>query len=409
MVTENISNKFKKEINISKNKKKKGQNYKKTGILSIILGIILPILVYLIEYAWKKLGDTSLLAININTWITVSATGILIIIIILSFRFLNGKNLFYLLFSVICLIVFLVIIITVINTESHFNVGVMLITYSFIVPIAYGLILLFISYMNEPIASSLILTENIQQGNFTQKSDLIDKFSTRSDELGQFAHSFGYMYNYLIELLSKNLALTNQIANAVEEISASAEEITSSSENIASSQQQISKGASEQVTIITTTQNQVQKLLNGMKEIQNKIEQISHISDLIRNLSNQTNMLALNAAIEAARAGEAGRGFNVVADQVRKLAEESRKAVGSTEKMLIDIKNIAHIQESSTIEMIRNIDTIASVAEETSASTEESAAAAEEQASSMEQLNSTAENLAFQTNELKLMLEKIKL
>jgi hypothetical protein len=104
-------------------------------------------------------------------------------------------------------------------------------------------------------------------------------------------------------------------------------------------------------------------------------------------------MLALNAAIEAARAGEAGRGFNVVADQVRKLADESRKAVENTDSILKEISSITLLQETNALDVLRSVDTIATVAEETSASTEESAAAAEEQASSMEMISATAQQL----------------
>jgi methyl-accepting chemotaxis protein len=104
-------------------------------------------------------------------------------------------------------------------------------------------------------------------------------------------------------------------------------------------------------------------------------------------------MLALNAAIEAARAGEAGRGFNVVADQVRKLADESKKAAANTEAFIRKIEVITQTQESNSISIMKSIDSIATVAEESSASTEESAAAAEEQASSMEMLSSSSQDL----------------
>jgi methyl-accepting chemotaxis protein len=144
---------------------------------------------------------------------------------------------------------------------------------------------------------------------------------------------------------------------------------------------------------VTDTQKKFTDLSQGIKTIKIKAETINQVSDLIRNIANQTNMLALNAAIEAARAGEAGRGFNVVADQVRKLAEESRKAVAETELMVKEIGSVTNQQELNAVEILKSIDSIASVAEETSASTEESAAAAEEQASSMEMISATAQQL----------------
>jgi len=129
---------------------------------------------------------------------------------------------------------------------------------------------------------------------------------------------------------------------------------------------------------------------------------------LIRNISSQTNMLALNAAIEAARAGEAGRGFNVVADQVRKLADESRKAVANTEGLLLEIDGITKRQEGNSLEILKAIDSIATVAEEASASTEESAAAAEEQASSMEMLTSSSQQLLQLAESLSVAFAKFQ-
>jgi len=195
--------------------------------------------------------------------------------------------------------------------------------------------------------------------------------------------------------------LSENLAVAAEELSSSAEEVSASSENIASSQQQISKGSANQVVNINDTQNKFQTLSDGIQTINNKVGEIGEISDLITNIASQTNMLALNAAIEAARAGEAGRGFNVVADQVRKLAEESRRAVLQTDDMLEEITEITKMQQSNAEQMLESIDSIATVAEETSASTEESAAAAEEQASSMELITSTSQQLLALAEKMK--------
>jgi methyl-accepting chemotaxis protein len=199
---------------------------------------------------------------------------------------------------------------------------------------------------------------------------------------------------------SKKLA--ENLAVAAEELSSSAEEVSASSENIASSQQQISKGSASQVVAINETQGRFKELNEGIQTIRVKVDQIGEISELITNIANQTNMLALNAAIEAARAGEAGRGFNVVADQVRKLAEESRKAVLKTDDMLKEINIITKTQEGNALDILKSVDSIATISEETSASTEESAAAAEEQASSMELITSTSQQLLALAEKMKM-------
>jgi methyl-accepting chemotaxis protein len=213
------------------------------------------------------------------------------------------------------------------------------------------------------------------------------------DEFAELAFKLLNVANENRMALLKMKELSAELANTAEQMSSTSEEISTSSENIASSQQQISKGASNQVSAITSMQKQFADLNQGIQTIKNSMDEITVISSSIQQISNQTNMLALNAAIEAARAGEAGRGFNVVAEQVRKLAEQTKGLLNTSGSIIEKIKQIADEQQMKSLAVLKDVDSIATVAEEISSSTEESAAAAEEQASSMESLTQLAQKL----------------
>ena len=187
--------------------------------------------------------------------------------------------------------------------------------------------------------------------------------------------------------------VADELYHVSELLSQHAEEVSQSSESIASAQQQIAKGASSQMTAIIEIHQRFIKFTNDFKTTNEYITKINEVSELIKNISHQTNMLALNAAIESARAGEAGRGFSVVADQVRKLAEQSSKAMEQSDKTIQLIQEIIEVQKSEAAEILKNIDSVSTISEETSSSTEESAASAEEQSSAMQSLAEITEKL----------------
>ncbi|MFZ4574945.1 MAG: methyl-accepting chemotaxis protein [Phycisphaerales bacterium] len=216
-------------------------------------------------------------------------------------------------------------------------------------------------------------------GDLTKRINL-----NRSDEIGQLAHWFDTFVEGLNGLIVQIGKVTHEVAGASTEIAAASEEMAAglarqqdqaarvsaaveemtasvgevaqkagTASSAAGASRQDSLGGSEvveqTVTEIKGIADQVGQSAQAVATLGKKSEEIGQIIEVINDIADQTNLLALNAAIEAARAGEHGRGFAVVADEVRKLAERTTKA---TEEVASSIREIQE-QTVNAVERIQ--------------------------------------------------------
>ena len=327
------------------------------------------------------------------------------------------------------------------------------------------------------------------------------------DELGELTVSANQMQKNLRDTIEKMLVVSQSVTNQSEDLTQSANEVQQGSKQIASTMYELSEGSESQASraaemvrmmddftgrielahlegadvarssteILSLTKDGtalmrssvqqmesidgiVKNAVEQVKGLDSQSQQISQLVQVIKDISNQTNLLALNAAIEAARAGEHGKGFAVVADEVRKLAEEVTHSVGDITNIVSAIQNgsktvvhsledgytqvdegtkqitltgrtfetinhsvgnmemkIQHITEelnyisTNSKKINQAIEDIAAVSEESAAGIEQVSASAQQSSSSMDEITNHASELASSAELLTAQVKKFQL
>jgi len=296
--------------------------------------------------------------------------------------------------------------------------------------LALGLGLFISRGVTRPLASGVVIARRLADGDLT-----VDVTVESKDETGQLMEAMQVMVKNLRDMITNTVDISTNIASASNQLQSTAQQIATGAEEVAAQTSTVATASEEMAATSSDIARNctmaadasqhsanaanagavvVQETITGMNVIAERVrqtsstiealglrsEEIGDIVGTIEDIADQTNLLALNAAIEAARAGEQGRGFAVVADEVRALAERTTKATKEIGAMIKAIQNETKVAVKAMEEGVNEVEKGAASSQKSGQALKEILDRISEVSMQVSQIATAAEEQTATTNEV---------